>query len=150
MPRSLFFHPEVGKDVNTLLKVWTVVGCCGLAACVYKPQGSPSPRPVTLTWAAATDAGTKPITYNVYAVPGAGPIPTEPPKACGVTPVAKSRPLNSEPIAATTYSTSVAEGLWTFAVEAVSPDGCRSPLSSSITVTVPIPGDSSANVTEGP
>jgi hypothetical protein len=108
---------------------------------------------VTFNWAAADDAGTsgsKPIAYNVYAVAGAGPIPTEPSKSCGVTPVAKGRPLNREPIAATTYSTSVAEGLWTFAVEAVSADGCRSALSSPITVTVPIPGESSANVTVGP
>jgi hypothetical protein len=135
--------------VTTLLKIWTVLCCCGLAACAYKSLGSPSPQPVTLSWA-ADHAGTRPVTYNVYAVPGAGPIPTMRSEACGGTTVAKGPPLNSEPIAATTYSTSVAEGMWTFAVEAVSSDGCRSPLSSPITVTVPVPGDSSANVTVGP
>jgi len=135
----------VAKGVKPFLKIWMVLWCCGLAGCAYKSLGSPSPQPVTLTWDAA-DAGpngSKPIRYNVYAVPGAGPIPTEPSKSCGAMPVAKGRPLNSEPITATTYITSVAEGLWTFAVEAVSSDGCRSALSSPITVTVPIPGDSS-------
>jgi len=137
--------------VNTFFRIWAVLWCCGLAACVYKPSGSPSPHPVTLSWAAEGDAaGTKPITYNVYAVQGAGPIPTEPSKACGAATVATGRPLNSEPIAATTYSTSVAQGLWTFAVEAVSSDGCRSALSSPVTVTVPIQGDASTNVRVDP
>ncbi len=126
--------------MNTLAKMWVVLWCCGLAACAYKPLGSPTPQPVTLSWAAENDAGTKPITYNVYAVPGAGPIPTMRAESCGVTTVAKGRPLNSEPIVGTTYSTSVSEGLWTFAVEAVSSDGCRSALSSPVTVTVPIQG----------
>ena len=132
--------------MNTLVKVWTVLCCCGLAACAYKPLGSPSPQTVTLSWAAANDAGTKPITYNVYAVPGTEPIPTMRSEACGVTTVAKGLPLNGEPIVATTYSTSLAAGLWTFAVEAVSSDGCRSALSSPVTVTVPIQGDSPTNV----
>jgi hypothetical protein len=86
--------------------MWTVLCCCGLAACAYKTLGSLSAQPVTLSWAAADAAGTsgsKRITYNVYAVQGAGPIPTEPSKSCGVTPVAKGRPLNSEPIVGTTY-----------------------------------------------
>lgn len=134
--------------MNTFVKMWIVLWCCGLAGCAYKAMGSPSPQPVTLSWAEVSDAGTRgsiPITYNVYAVRGAGPIPTEPPKSksCGITPVAKGRPLNSEPITATTYSVSVAAGVWTFAVEAVSSDGCRSALSSAVTVTVPIRGDSS-------
>jgi hypothetical protein len=127
-----------------------VLWFCGLVGCAYKSLGSPSPQPVTLNWETANEAATKPITYNIYAVPGAGPIPTMQSKSCGVTPVAKGRPLNSEPIAATTYSTSVTEGLWTFAVEAVSSDGCRSALSSPVTVTVPTRGDSSTNVTVGP
>jgi len=71
-------------------------------------------------------------------------------ESCGGTTVATGRPLNSEPIAATTYSTSVAQGLWTFAVEAVSSDGCRSALSSPVTVTVPIQGDASTNVRVDP
>jgi hypothetical protein len=133
-----------------LVKMWTVLCCCGLAGCAYKPLGSPSPQPVTLSWAAENDTGTKPITYNVYAVPGAGPIPTMRSESCGVTTVAKGRPLNSEPIVGTIYSTSLAVGLWTFAVEAVSSDGCRSALSSPVTVTVLTRGDPSTNVTVEP
>ena len=132
--------------MNTLVNIGVVLWCCGLAACAYQPLGSPSPHPVTLSWEAESDAGTKPITYNVYAVPGAGPIPTKQSESCGVTTVVKGRPLNSEPIVATTFSTSVAAGLWTFAVEAVSSDGCRSALSSPATVTVPVQRDSPSNV----
>ncbi len=135
--------------MNILAKMGVVLWCCGLAACAYRPMGSPSPQPVTLSWA-ANEAGTKPVTYNVYAVPGPGPILTMPSESCGVITVAKGRPLNSEPIAATTYSTSLAVGLWTFAVEAVSSNGCRSGLSSPVTVTVPTRGASSPNVTIGP
>ena len=130
-----------------------VLCCGGLAACAYKPLVSAPSHPVTLSWAAADDtasSGSKPVTYNVYAVPGAGPIPTVQSRSCGVTTVAKGRPLNSEPIAATTYSTSVAEGTWTFAVEAVSADGCRSALSSPVTITVPVQRESSTDVTVGP
>jgi hypothetical protein len=126
--------------LNTLVKMWTVLCCCGLAGCAYQPLGSPSPQPVTLSWAAANEVGTTPITYNVYAVPGTGPIPTMQAESCGVTTVAKGRPLNSEPIVGTTYRMSLAAGRWTFAVEAVAPDGCRSALSSPVTVTVPIQG----------
>jgi hypothetical protein len=136
--------------MNTLAKMWVVLWCCGIAGCAHQPLGSPSPQPVTLSWAAEDAAGTKPITYNVYAVPGSGPIPTMPSESCGVTTIAKGRPLNSEPIVGTTYRTSLAAGLWTFAVEAVASDGCRSALSSTVTVTVPTRGDSSTNVTGGP
>jgi len=134
--------------MNTLVKIGSVLYCCGLAACASQPLGSPGPPPVTLTWAsAANDAELKSITYNVYAVPGAGPIPTIQTKSafCGVTTFATGSPLNSQPIVGTTYSTSLAAGRWTFAVEAVSSDGCRSPLSSPVTVSVPIQGDSPTN-----
>ncbi len=119
--------------------MWMVLWCCGLAGCAYKPLGTPSPQPVTLSWEAANDTGTKPVTYNVFAVPGTRPIPTMRSDACGVATVAKGPPLNSEPIVGTMYHTSLAAGLWTVAVEAVAPDGCRSALSSPVTVTVPIP-----------
>jgi hypothetical protein len=146
---------RAGAPINTLLKVSVVLWCCGVAGCAYKSLGSPSPQPVTLSWAAVdTNDDRKkmpsPITYNVYGVPGAGPILTMQSKSCGVTTVAKGRPLNSEPIVGTTYSTSLAPGLWTFAVEAVSSDGCRSALSSLVTVTVPVQGDSPTNVGVSP
>jgi hypothetical protein len=127
--------------MNRLITIGIGLCCGGLAACAYQPFGNRPDRPVTLSWAAASSDNTasESFTYNVYAVPGAGPIPTEVSKACGVTSVAKGRPLNSEPIVGTTYQTSLAEGLWTFAVEAVSSNGCRSTLSSPVTITVPIP-----------
>lgn len=119
------------------------IGLCygGLATCAYQPFGTRPDRPVTLSWAAASldETTSESVRYNVYAVPGAGPIPTEVSNACGVTSVAKGRPLNSEPIVGTTYQTNLAEGLWTFAVEAVSSNGCRSALSSPVTISVPIP-----------
>ncbi len=90
------------------------------------------------------------MTYNVYGVPGAGPIPTMRSESCGVATVPEIRPLNRAPIVATTYSASMAAGLWTFAIEAVSSDGCRSALSSSITVTVPVGPTSSTNVSVSP
>jgi hypothetical protein len=141
--------------MNTLVKLSLVVWYCGMAACVYKVQGGPSPQPVTLHWEAVDMSGdgkkpSKPVTYNIYAIPGAGPIPTEVSRTCGATEVAKGGPLNSEPIAATTYSASVAEGLRTFAVEAVSPEGCRSALSAPVTVTVPVGMNTSTGVTVGP
>lgn len=141
--------------MNTFVRIVTVLCCCGISACAYKSQGGPSLQPVTLNWAAAEtdDDGkklSKPVRYNIYGVPGAGPIPTEESRVCGVTQVAKGRPLNSTPIGATTYSAGVAAGLWTFAVEAVSPEGCRSALSSSVTVTVPEGLNTSKNVTVGP
>ncbi len=141
--------------MNALAKMLIVLGFCGLAACAHRPLGTPSPHAVTLSWSpvATNDVGrsvSEPITYNVYASPGAGPIPTKVSRSCGVTTVAEGPPLNSEPIAATTYSTSVAAGLWTFAVEAVSSDGCRSALSSPVTITVPVRDDSATNGVVGP
>lgn len=138
------------RSIHTLLTMATVSGCLGLAACAYQPVASPPSQPVTLSWAASDDARTQPITYNVYAVPGAGPIPTMRSDACGMATLANLRPLNRVPINATTYSTGVAAGLWTFAIEAVSSDGCRSALSPSITVTVPSGPNSSTNVSIGP
>jgi len=124
----------------------------GLAACTHKAPGNATLHPVTLSWEAAEGgrSGSRPTTYNVYAVQGAGPIPTEASKSCGDSQVAKGRPVNSDPITVTTYRTTVAEGLWTFAVEAVSSDGCRSALSSLVTVRVPIPHDSPADATAEP
>lgn len=97
----------------------------------------------TLTWDVVTTAcdgstltGVK---YNVYAVSGAGPIPTtdssnDPP--CGVVKLASGSPLNATLIAGPPYQAVVANGVWTFAVEAVGSDGSRSGLSNQVTVTV--------------
>jgi len=127
-----------------------VLGLCGLEACAHGPLGPPYPTvaaPV-LNWAAVT-TGAGPITYNVYAVPGVGPIPTAPSGPCGVAKVAEGPPLNPEPITATTFTASVADGVWTFAVEAVAANGCRSGLSSPVTVTVLNQGGSPTNVSVG-
>jgi hypothetical protein len=143
--------------METYGKISTVLALCGLAACAHTPLGS-SDQGVTspvLNWAAVTTNETGghlsgPVTYNVYAVQGTGPIPTTPSGSCDVTEVAKGPPLNTEPIATTTYTANVPDGVWTFAVEAISPTGCRSGLSSSVTITVLNRGGSLTSVTVGP
>jgi hypothetical protein len=143
-----------GVRVKPYRAIVVVLSCCWLAACMYKQWGAPESHPVMLTWEAVTVKEAdpvRPVTYNIYAVPGAGPIPTEVSNACGATLVAKGRPLNSEPIHATSYGTNVMPGMWTFAVEAVSANGCRSEPSSHMTVTIPIRKDSStSNITIEP
>jgi len=87
---------------------------------------------------AALPSGTV-ITYNVYGVQGNGPIPTTPSASnevpCGSVPLANINPLNSAPITTTSYQANVADGLWTFAVDAVM-NGNHSAISSSVTVQV--------------
>jgi len=96
-----------------------------------------------LTWdAVTTDCIGNPmsgITYNVYAIQGSGPIPTTPTSytsPCGIVNLADIPPLNSVPITTNMYTAFVSDGVWTFAVEAVSSTGNRSGLSDQVTVTV--------------
>jgi len=106
-----------------------------------------------LTWDAVTTACdgvplVGAVTYNIYAVSGPGPIPTtSSPDAspCGPVALASGTPLNASPIAATTYTAAVADGVWTFAVEAVLAGGARSGLSAAVTRTVTNRGTAPAN-----
>jgi hypothetical protein len=98
----------------------------------------------SLTWDAVTTdctgAAITGVKYNVYAVSGPGPIPTiasadEVP--CGIIQLASGVPLNATPIAiGTSYQATVANGVWTFAVEALDASGNRSALSNQVTKTV--------------
>lgn len=96
-----------------------------------------------LTWdAVITNCIGEPISgvrYNVYAVSGAGSIPTIPSadtEPCGVVQLASIAPMNSTPLTATTYNAVVPDGVWTFAVDAVNASGNRGGLSNQVTVTV--------------
>jgi hypothetical protein len=128
------------------LGVWGVVGC----AHHRLPPAAVDP---VLTWDAVTTACdgvplTGPVTYNVYAVAGPGPIPTAlSPDAspCGPVELATGTPLNAAPLTGTTYTAAVGDGVWTFGVEAVLASGARSGVSASVTRTVVNRGTPPAN-----
>jgi len=129
------------KYLGVILIVFCLFGCGGsVEDDVIKGQ---LVDPI-LTWDVVTTncAGypfTGLITYNVYAIVGNGPIPTiDSPdeQPCGIVQLANYPRLNTAPITTNTYQALVPDGIWTFAVEAVSPNGARSGLSNQITVTV--------------
>ena len=78
---------------------------------------------------------------------GSGEIP------CGVVSVAdrtKVQPLNSAPITALTYRAMVSDGVWTFAVETLGPNGAPSALSPQVTKSVKNRTTSAQDVGVGP
>lgn len=90
----------------------------------------------TLTWTAVTTnclgLPLSGILYNVYVVPGPGPMPqiTTPPTEipCGSRQLIDATlvvPVNSLPLSVTTYQVVLGEGQWTAAVESVSSTGSR-------------------------
>lgn len=126
---------------------WRVVGLLVALLAAACAANRPTPTPVgvdpILTWdLVTTNCQGDPITgvtYNVYAVSGAGPVPSAPSpdeSPCGVIALATGTPLNAQPIAAPPYHAIVPDGVWTFAVEAVAPGGTRGALSASFTRTV--------------
>ncbi len=121
-----------------------LVGLVGLlAACASVPTTPSTGVDPVLAWdAVTTNCIGEPITgvrYNVYAVSGAGPVPSTPSPAsepCGVVQVPSGTPLTSSPLTATTYNAIVPDGQWTFAVAAVLPSGATGGLSNNLTVQV--------------
>ena len=116
----------------------------------------------TVTWSAVTKdcmgaalIGT--VSYNVYAVSGQGPVPVVSEGSgeipCGVVSVAdraKVQPLNPTPTTAITYRAMVADGVWTFAVETLGPNGAPSALSAQVTKSVKNRTGSAQDVGVGP
>lgn len=104
----------------------------------------------TLTWTAPTTdctgvpfSGT--VTYNVYHITGAGPIPTVPISTipCGtinqvdVTKVTKD---NTTPITGTSFNVILGNGTYTAAVEAVDSAGNRAGFTSVTFTVLDLPG----------
>src|SRR3990172_5095053 len=126
--------------MRMLFIVFALVGLIGCSSFPDSGGDQPVVDPI-VSWSAvtkdctgATFTGT--VTYNVYAVSGQGPVPVVSEGSgeipCGVVSVAdrtKVQPLNSAPITALTYRAMVSDGVWTFAVETLGPNGAPSALS---------------------
>lgn len=136
------------------------------AACSMTPTPVPTPVGVDpiINWdPVAVNCNGEAITgvrYNVYGVPGPGPIPAvtspaPPPPSipleqpCGPVRLATGTPLNAAPLTATTFNAIVPDGVWTFAVETVLSTGARGGLSEAVTVTVHNRGGVPTNVRVG-
>ena len=123
------------KRISCIFLVISLSGCAG-----HKVIGTDP----LITWdSVITDCTgailSDPVTYNVYGVPGPGPIPTSQSidtSPCGVINLATGSPLNSTPITGTSYHAVVPDGLWTFGVEAIGMNGGRSGLSGQATKAV--------------
>ena len=147
--------------MRMLFIVFALVGLIGCSSFPDSGGDQPVVDPI-VTWSAvtkdctgATFTGT--VTYNVYAVSGQGPVPVVSEGSgeipCGVVSVAdrtKVQPLNSTPITALTYRAMVADGVWTFAVETLGPNGAPSALSSQVTKSVKNRTTSAQDVGVGP
>lgn len=134
--------------LGNMFLVFVMLGCAA-----HHHSTPPVAIDPVLTWDAVTVAcdgvplaGT--VTYNVYAVAGPGPIPTAlSPDAspCGPVALATGTPLNAAPLTGTAFTAAVADGVWTFGVEAVLATGARSGLSAAVTRNVLNRGMSPAN-----
>lgn len=129
--------------------------CWGCAHISIQPMAEVGIDP-TLTWDAATTdctgaalSGTP--TYNVYIIPGPGPMPTiqtanEVP--CGsvtLIDISLVSRVNASPITVLTYGTTLAEGTYTAAVETVTSTGTRGGF-DSLTFSVTLRGRAGGNV----
>jgi len=109
---------------------------------------TPTPLPVdpTLRWTEVTTdcegLALSGVTYNLYVVPGPGPVPTvasadELP--CGVVQIIDHTlvsPINQAPLSTTSYQVLLADGEHTAAVEALNSVGSASAASNQKTFTV--------------
>lgn len=146
-------------NVLLLLMMAVMLGCAG---------GQPTPTPPfpvvgidpTLTWQPVTtdcvSAAITGVTYNVYIATGAGPLPTITTPAtdipCGAFTLidnTKVTAVNTVPITATTYTTTLGSGTYTVAVESVAAGGARGGFTSS-TFTVVDRGKATTSVNVGP
>lgn len=137
-----------------------VVGMAiSLAACATLKYPEVGVDP-TLTWDPVTtncvgETFTGSATYNVYILQGPGPFPTvQTPDEipCGVMTLIDNsaiQPANASPLTVTTYKAIVGEGVWSFAVESISPGGSRGGF-TSVTRTVKNRAKGSPAVNVGP
>ena len=134
------------NNIILMFFVLSLTACAGGGA-LQGVDPTISWQPVTIDCAGNAEMSL-PLTYNVFVVDGAGPIPTIPSGSdevpCGIVQLAdlaQVQPLNQTPLAAPPYFAIVTAGIKTFAVEAVDAASHRSALSAQVTKNVkPRPG----------